>query len=321
MNADTHSPWAGFWRRVGAIFIDFILVGIVGAVIGAVAFDALVNLGIGARLIGLAIAMAYFGGLGSRLGGGQTLGKRLFGIRVCAVDGGGLPLGRALGRSLVLSLPIIVNGVALSSSDGFLGIVVVTLVATLLFGLGLSQLYLLLFNRPGRRLVHDVLFGSVVVRAGERADEAPVAPVHKYVAAGIVLLALVIFTGAAVYASRTSTSSIANLRSALFAVEALPEVQSATIGDNTTTFYSSSGGRSTSHARVIRVRIDSWPKDPEAQAVRISNAANKASPTPDRWPTEVVLNYGYHMGIASGSRSYRTTLQPRASSTQSGRGP
>jgi uncharacterized RDD family membrane protein YckC len=77
-------PRAGFWRRFAAAFIDGIIVGVV-----VIVLDLLAK-GVG-YAIGIIIAIAYFtyfeGGPT-----GQTLGKRVMGIRVIDFNTGG-PIG------------------------------------------------------------------------------------------------------------------------------------------------------------------------------------------------------------------------------------
>jgi uncharacterized RDD family membrane protein YckC len=84
-------PRASFFRRLGAILIDGIILGIIGAVLSAVISDTAAN------AIGIALGLAYFGYLeGSP--SGQTVGKRALGIRVIDFRGGG-PIG--FGRALI----------------------------------------------------------------------------------------------------------------------------------------------------------------------------------------------------------------------------
>jgi uncharacterized RDD family membrane protein YckC len=74
-------PRAGFWRRFAAAFLDGILIGIPTTIIARV-------IGPGGSAIGIAIAIAYFSYLeGSP--SGQTVGKRVLGIRVIDFRGGG----------------------------------------------------------------------------------------------------------------------------------------------------------------------------------------------------------------------------------------
>lgn len=95
-------PRAGFWRRVAALLIDSIVVGI-----GEVILIAILS-----NSVGIAYALTtllswgyytYFEG-GSR---GQTVGGMALGIRVIDLDGGG-PIG--YGRGFVRQLVKIVSG-------------------------------------------------------------------------------------------------------------------------------------------------------------------------------------------------------------------
>src|SRR5205823_10716532 len=73
---------AGFWRRVGAFLIDTIILGIIGWILGFFFADAFMRMAGWERAIGFAVASLYFVPLNSRLGRGQTVGKRALGIRV-----------------------------------------------------------------------------------------------------------------------------------------------------------------------------------------------------------------------------------------------
>jgi uncharacterized RDD family membrane protein YckC len=86
---------AGFWIRFAAALLDGILLGIAVGFVGAI-------LGMeqgGINLLNLVVGVVYFGLLE---GGptGQTLGKKVCGIRVVDVDTGqaGIGVGRGIGR-------------------------------------------------------------------------------------------------------------------------------------------------------------------------------------------------------------------------------
>jgi uncharacterized RDD family membrane protein YckC len=97
---------AGFWRRLGALLVDLVLVGIATNVISFVIIlpggmdgtarnltGALVQLGVGA---------IYFGYLWSSRG--QTVGYMAFALRVVRSGGGELTLGVAVIRAIALLL-------------------------------------------------------------------------------------------------------------------------------------------------------------------------------------------------------------------------
>ena len=85
-------PRANFGQRLVAAIIDGIIVGVVGTVVGLIVRNEL------GGLLSLALGVAYYGWLeGSP--SGQTIGKRMLGIRVYDLrQGGPIGTGRAIGR-------------------------------------------------------------------------------------------------------------------------------------------------------------------------------------------------------------------------------
>jgi uncharacterized RDD family membrane protein YckC len=92
---EASGPRAGGGRRIGAFLIDTVVAGVPFSLL-ATKLPAAVG-----TVLGAAVWMAYFALLESRPAG-QTLGKRLFGIRVIVfTDGGPLDLPRAALRAAV----------------------------------------------------------------------------------------------------------------------------------------------------------------------------------------------------------------------------
>ena len=129
MSPSPSGPRAGFWRRFAALLIDGILLGIVNGVLGAILGRS------GGTGLGTLLSLGYFtyfeGGPT-----GQTIGKRVMGIRVIDFGGGGaIGYGRAFIR--------------------WIGRFVSTIV--LLLG------YLWMLWDPERQTWHDKFANSVVV--------------------------------------------------------------------------------------------------------------------------------------------------------------
>jgi uncharacterized RDD family membrane protein YckC len=102
-------------RRIGAMLIDTVLFAVVFVVVGLATggghsghHRAGVHLGGSATLVFLAITFAYF--IACEGATGQTLGKRLLGIRVVSADGGSASWGQVTVRTLlriVDALPVL----------------------------------------------------------------------------------------------------------------------------------------------------------------------------------------------------------------------
>ncbi|HEV2679923.1 MAG TPA: RDD family protein [Rhodanobacter sp.] len=297
---------AGFWRRLGAFAIDVILLGIAGMILGAMFFDPFARMGAYARLIGFAVALAYFGLCNSRIGGGQTPGKRWLGVRVVDAHDQLLSLPRSLLRYAVLGIPFFVNGLpvdptlAMSTPLGYL-------LALVVFGGIFAIVYLYIFNRRTRQSLHDLVVGSYV----ERFDGAarPVSfPVmwrgHIAVAALLAAIAL----SAPVIASRfAQTQTFAGILPLYQTLSTQPHVMTAQVVRGWSSF---NGGKAT-HSLQSSLRLDAPMTEDGDMAKRIAQLMAKADPNiADEDVVVVTLVYGYDMGIASGWRKHGYSFRP-----------
>jgi len=292
--------FVGFWRRVAAFTVDVIVLGCVGSVLGASLGNWLVGVGQWGRLIGVVIAGAYLVPGTSRLLGGQTIGMRWLKIRVQTLSGGLLSPGRSVLRYLVFAVPYFCNGLFLHLNDAphWLEISVQVVLGTILVIGILGNSYLLLFNRPSRRLLHDLVTTSIVVKDASppSAVQAPVALVHLGAFAAIVAAILL----GAVWLTQNVGESVdlKALELARVAVEQMPGVVAAGINDGTFTM----NGRS-SHVLTITVRVVNWPSDEGAAAAGMVAAATRGCSTASAFDLiRVVLNRGFDIGIATVNR-------------------
>ncbi len=126
--------YAGFWKRVAAYLIDYVILTIFAMIVGGV-----VGLGIGGAtvftggsmstgqafseligaLIGLVIGLLYYGGFHAS-SGGATPGKMAIGIKVVRSDGQRILLARSMGRyfASILSALILLIGYLMAAFTG-----------------------------------------------------------------------------------------------------------------------------------------------------------------------------------------------------------
>lgn len=186
--------FAGSWPRLGALFLDSLLLGAIGAAAGALFGEDFSRLGAGGRLLGFFVAAAYFGTLNSRITGGQTPGKRLLGIKVVDKDGAPLSIPKSVVRFLPLGAAWILNNAPLG--DMGLAPPWIYRIHVSVIGVGLSVAYLFTFNRTTRQVLHDIAAGSYVVPAASTGpvEAAELPRVHLWVCATLLMT-----SGAALY--------------------------------------------------------------------------------------------------------------------------
>jgi uncharacterized RDD family membrane protein YckC len=292
--------FVGFWRRVAAFAVDAALLGCVGAALGAALGNWLVGVGQWGRLIGFVIAGAYLVPANSGMFGGQTVGMRLLKIRVQTVSGELLSPGRSAVRYLAFAVPYFCNGLFLTVHDAPHWVeILVGVVLGSIFVIGiLGNTYLLLFNRPSRRVLHDLVTGSIVVKEASprTAVQAPVALGHVGAFAAIVVA---IVLGGLWLAQRVGTrADLKALERAQAAVERMPGVVAVGINDGTFT----TNGRS-SHVLTITTRVVNWPSDEKAASAGIVAAATSECSTATVFDSiRVVLIRGFDIGIAQVNR-------------------
>lgn len=298
---------AGPWRRLFAFCLDGLLLGVVGACIGLVAYDRLVALGDWGRAVGFAIALIYFGVMDSGLCAGQTLGKRILGIRVVAAASG-VPLsaGAATLRAAIFCVPYFLNGAFITAN-----VAASWLFVFLIFGVGLSILYLLLFNRRTRQSLHDLAVGAYVVRleasnAGGAMER--IWPVHFGVVGLILLAALFI----PFVAQRLQKSApFAGLLSVQQGLQSQPEVRHAAVIVGVNKFFSTAHGATTTHVFSARVFLSRRVTDLGSLAdrlVQIILSRDPAAANVDQLAISII--YGYDIGIASASHSRNFVYSP-----------
>jgi uncharacterized RDD family membrane protein YckC len=181
---------AGFWRRLFAWIIDIAIIGIFGQIIGWSFSGFWFQIGPYGRFVGLFVVMLYLGLMNSKIGHGQTVGKRIVKISVRNEDNSQISLLKSFLRITIIALPLIFNGWALPVLQGpvmqGVGYIIVG-------GIGLALLYTMVFNRGSRQGLHDLICKTYVISL----DEAPIETfpkankIHWIISACLVGLAVI----------------------------------------------------------------------------------------------------------------------------------
>ncbi|MBB5607231.1 MULTISPECIES: RDD family protein [unclassified Janthinobacterium] len=284
---------AGVWRRIVACLIDGMLLFLIGQAAGLVLYQQFSSLGGWGVLVGAFITLLYFGVTQSRLGGGQSAGMRLLGLKVVSRTGEMLGFPAACVRAALFCLVFFLNGVVIDlGADRELLSMGLLL---LLFGLVFSIFYLLVFNRRTRQATHDLAVGAFVVRAGPGKLSLPSKAIWRGHAAFIAAV-IIVFAGVALVLRQSAIKAeLGALNAALTQLQATPGVQGASIF-----LMTMHTGNQTSEHLSINAIVDASLPDTGAFAQGLVQTVLDSYPGASRQPWIIVsLRSGYNIGIAS----------------------
>lgn len=181
---------AGFWRRLFAFIFDTLLLAAIGAILGIFFGKFFNQLGDWARLVGFLITLLYFGILNSEIGGGQTISKRAFKIRVVDKDTCFISLKKSLIRTFILSLPVYFADLVLPLMRLSIIQIIVSFITS---GAWIVVVYLYIFNKKTRQSLHDILCGTYVIKSGNEGilDEKKLARIHYASIAVLLIITLI----------------------------------------------------------------------------------------------------------------------------------
>jgi uncharacterized RDD family membrane protein YckC len=275
--------------------LDALLLGIVGAIIGAAFFDTLARMGSWARVVGFCIALCYFGLFDSSVGSGRTIGKRFLRLKVVDAQGGMLSLEEAILRFMVFAVPFFANGLSLpiSRTPWFVSV----LLGVVIFGGGGANLYLLIFNRPMRQGLHDLTVTSYVVMS---ESEGPIVSKQFWKPHWAIIATLVVLLGAVsslIIPRLLRKGTFPQMMTDATLIERIDGVQSAAVRETSVFHF----GDSVS-ARFLSIDIQ-WTGEPgneeeiadQVAKVIIQNDHNIQNYTRLR----VAITRGYDLGIGS----------------------
>lgn len=297
----------GFWNRVLAFFLDSLLLGAVGYGLGLTLSEHFVEMGSYGRLVGFAIALAYFGLMNSKIANGQTFGKRMMGIRVVDSSGSSISVPKSMLRYTIFAVPFLFNG-AHFTNDAYLSYLIYPL-SIIIFGGLFSIIYLYLFNRRTRQSLHDLAVGSFVVNTDTTVEKAlPVWKGHIAMATTVVAMAAILPNYTTDFAQGSPFEKLAATQAQL---KALPEISFANVRSGQSFISSSEADTKTITFLTAQAYVDESLLNDTDFAKRLAEIV--VSNFRDHEPKDVVqivLTYGFDIGIWSQWTNHNHSFHP-----------
>jgi hypothetical protein len=166
------------------------------------------------------------------------------------------------------------------------------LLTILVFGVGLSIGYLLLFNRHTRQSLHDLAVGAYVVKhaSGPIEDGVRVWPIHFGVVGVIVIAA-----AALPYVTQglAKSGTFASLLSVQQGLQQVPDVRHATVSVGVNTFASRKQSTTTTHIVSSKLYLSRRVADLDSLANKSAQIILERDPSAQREDAiEITLIYG-----------------------------
>ena len=292
-------PWiSGFWRRIVALIVDSILLALGGFALGVVLESVFIQMGSWSVFTGFFISLGYFGVMNSRYAEGQTLGKKLLGIRVVDGNNQTISLGRSLLRYCVYGIPVALQVDFLPADGSFFWVLYP--IGALIIGGSFSILYLYVFNRRTRQSLHDLVVGTYVVYAGAQQEE--VREVWKPHLVIVALLFIIGFISPGFIFIVFSSGEFEQMLATRAALMLEPGVNTVGIMNSSTSYYAepTDQGNTSQKSVDLEVYIDSNRVDDMEYARELAEKVLVHYPDAmDKDVISVDLYYGYDIGIWS----------------------
>lgn len=306
LNEPANSKKCGFWKRVFAMMLDGILLGIIGVIIGTAMFDQLAQLGGWGRLVGFCIAIIYFGIFNSVIGKGQTPGKKMMKIHVIDHSGNYISLAKSFLRYTIFGLPYFLNGALIPNSVIFSPVGYI--LSLLIFGFGATTIYLYVFNRRTRQSLHDIAVGTFVTTAESSGEVVGSVWKPHLVVTGLLLViatALPIATK-----GLADTWEYPELLTVQDSILSSGKVHNATAQAGKSWGTNNGEKWEKTYFRSVAI-MKERPSDPESSAREIVQIVLETYPKAMEKDTiAITTTYGYDIGIARTWKSFNASYTP-----------
>ncbi|MGF1698814.1 RDD family protein [Photobacterium makurazakiensis] len=298
---------SGFRRRLVALFIDALILGTVGFILGSLFESIFVQIGDWGKLFGLSIATMYFGVMNSVVCNGQTLGKKLLNIRVVNKNNHSIDLTTSFIRYIIFSIPFYLNGTSLDYLGQYSFLMYP--LSLLVFGGLISITYLYVFNRVTRQTLHDLIMKTYVVKANTNFQSKGIIwKPHLYIV-GLILVASMVTPYFILQSNQNNDYD--KLLAVSKTMQELPYVNDANVTLGEFNLYTTKEvDKSTTYIN-IQVFLDNPNIDDVVIAKDLGKiAVNNYSESINKDSVNVTLIYGYDLGVWSKWFSHTHQFSP-----------
>lgn len=225
-----------FWRRLLATVIDWMIIGLVGIIIGFVFHSLLAQLGSYGFLVGILISSLYFGMMNNKKYGGQTFGKKICKLKVVDSNQELLTFKQSISRFLILIAPLILYWVG--KFDLSLPYEIIVVLYIMMIILCIMTPLLIIANRPSRQGLHDLCIRTFVMNT-DAYPKQNLSKLRNYSLINfyITTIALAIVLTLIKLQFTPSEELISDLRPLKSKIDNLPLVVESGIARSTTTTY------------------------------------------------------------------------------------
>ncbi len=292
-------------QRIGAFVIDNIVIGIIGFLSGLLLADFYMSLGNYGRLIGFAAVLVYFTFSDSFFFAGQTIGKKIMGIKVVNCQSKLISIQLSFARSLIYSFTVLLNGLTLSNPK-YAYIILFT--SFILFSICLFELYYFFLYKKTGRFFHDVLSKTFVVKQSN--GTIPIKVSRKIVRWSLIIPVIAVFL-ITITNYMTPALQINDMVVLANSIQTKLPLNNAMVTRGVTRFYGTDGSSETKYVAITALKKNKTDSN-ENLAVEIARIAISSGFSFQKEEIlSIQINTGYDIAIARNItyESFRSTLE------------
>jgi len=296
-----------FTRRIGALIIDFTILATFGFVFAQFGKEFFVKLGTHGVLVGWVISSIYYTIFNCKVAGGRSPGKQAVQLKVAKIDGSELSIGEGMLRSILFTTPYFLFDYI---QNLFSSPIISSIFGALNISYYVGLFYFFMVNSD-RRTVHDLFARTVVqLQNSEISAVKSVSKLKVYCYIGIVVLIVGAFIGT-YFSFKDKANALTGVVEAN--IEVLEEIALETYELDQVLRFESTKINVTVDSEigiVIEAWVDEDVNRDEAEETydQILDILSAKTFNINRIDySEVVLKYGYDIGIANyqTSRSWK----------------